>query len=348
MKKIIIPVVIVLVAFYMGFTLYSNKQEMAVKAESSMQTSRFIPVKTEIVQASDFQHKFISNGTFQPAQELSLKSEASGKVTKLYKRKGDVVKLGEPIAKLDDELIRSELKLTEIRIKQAQRDLGRYRNLATTDAITRKQLEDAENALEMAEAELEMVNKRLENTLITAPISGYINAEYIEMGTLLNPGMPIVDIVNPNPLKLVIRVSESEVVYISKGDQVKISTNVIPDVFMNGEVVFISNKGDAALRYIVEVVLKEKNPAIRPGMFAYASFDYTQNASIRIDRKAVVGSLKNPEVFVLDNGLAKLKRVRLAPDGQDKVVVLDGLHQGEKLIVSGLMNLQDGMVVKEM
>jgi membrane fusion protein, multidrug efflux system len=215
MKKLITPALLALLAVWIGYTLFSNNKEMSAKAESAMQTSKHIPVKTETVGKSPYSIAFTANGTFQPNQELNLQSEASGKVVSIYKRKGDFVSKGDLIAKLDDELIHAELTVSEIKTAQAEKDLARYQNLSGTDAITKKQLEEAENGLEMAKAELKMIQKRLSNTAITAPISGIINQDYLEIGALLSPGMPIADIVNTDFIKLVIKVSEAEVINIS-------------------------------------------------------------------------------------------------------------------------------------
>src|SRR5690554_7264121 len=109
MKKLIPIVILILIVGGIAFTLYGNKQEMAVQAEEAMKTSEFIPVNTEVVGRSKLKVNFTSNGIFVANQELNLQAEASGKVVKIWKRKGDTVKAGQLIAQLDDELLQSEL-----------------------------------------------------------------------------------------------------------------------------------------------------------------------------------------------------------------------------------------------
>lgn len=266
MKKLITPLIIVAIAAAIGFTLFKNKQEMEVKAEQAMKTSESIPVRTETIKKTAHKISFTSNGTFEPSQELTLKAEASGKVLKIYKKKGDYVRKGDVIAKLDDELIQSELSISEVKLRQNEKDLGRYENLAGTEAITEKQLEEIRNATKMAASQVKMNKKRLANTAITAPISGYINEDYIEIGTLMSPGMNVVDIVNVKPLKLVVNVSELEIARISVGDSVAVKVGVLPEKDFTGKVSFTSNKGDASLRYEVEIALQEETAQIKPGM----------------------------------------------------------------------------------
>ncbi|GGZ35077.1 MexH family multidrug efflux RND transporter periplasmic adaptor subunit [Echinicola pacifica] len=348
MKKIITPLVLIAIAAAIAFTLYKNKQEMEVKAEEAMKTSEAIPVRSEVIQKKPHKISFTSNGTFEPSQELTLKSEASGKVLKIYKEKGDYVRKGDLIALLDDELLQSELTIAEVKLSQATKDLGRYENLAGTEAITEKQLEEISNAAKMSQSDVKMIKKRLANTRITAPISGYINDDFIEIGTLMSPGMDVVEIVNVQPMKLVVNVSELEIARIAVGDEVKVKVGVLPERDFTGKVSFTSNKGDASLRYEVELTLEENTDQIKPGMFAYASFDYPAEEAILIDRRALVNGVKNPEVFVIENGKVVLKKVKLAQVGENKLVLLDGLNEGEKLVTSGLINLKDGTAVTEL
>ncbi|MBI0397658.1 efflux RND transporter periplasmic adaptor subunit [Cyclobacterium marinum] len=347
MKKLITPLVFVFIAAVIGFTLYKNKQEMEVKAEEAMKTSTSIPVRTQKIAKTSNALSFTINGTFIPSRELLLKSEGSGKVTQIFKEKGDQVSKGEVIAKLDDELIQAELAIAETKFNQYTRDLSRYENLAGTEAITEKQLEEIQNAHKMGASEIKMINRRLANTVITAPISGFINEDFIEIGTLMSPGMNVVEIVNVMPLKLVVNVSEMEIANIQVGDSVKVKVGVIPDQEFTGKVSFTSSKGDASLKYKVEIDLEEASEKIKPGMFAYATFEYPAQEAIMIERTSLIRGIKNPEVFVLKDGKANLKEIKIAQVGNNKLMLLDGLEIGDKLITSGLINLKDGMAVTE-
>src|SRR5690554_2585283 len=348
MKKIIPAVILILIIGGIAFTLYGNKQEMAEQAVEAMKTSQFIPVNTEVVGKSRVEVNFTSNGTFIANQELKLQAEASGKVVKIFKRKGDFVKAGQLIAQLDDELLQSELAIAQVNYDQTIRDLERYRNLSGTDAITKRQLEDIENGSKSAEAQLNMIKKRFSNTKITAPISGYINDDHIEIGSLVAPGMPIADIVNTQPLKLTVNVSESEIAQIAVDDEVTVKAGVFPDKEFKGRISFTASKGDASLRYAVEISLDGETEDIKPGMYGYATFNYDKQEAVLINRRALISGLKDPQVFVLEEGRARVKPIKIASMGQDQLVLLDGLQEGEKLITTGLINLKDGTAVAEL
>src|SRR5690606_39522497 len=106
MKKIIPILVLVLIVGGIAYKLYDNKQTMAMEAEEAMRTSQFIPVTTEVVGKSNVNVNFTSNGTFIANQELNLQSEASGKVVKIFKRKGDMVQADRKSTRLNSSHVK--------------------------------------------------------------------------------------------------------------------------------------------------------------------------------------------------------------------------------------------------
>jgi membrane fusion protein, multidrug efflux system len=92
---------------------------------------------------------------------------------------------------------------------------------------------------------------------------------------------------------------------------VKVGVGTLPDMELAGEVVFIASKGDATMHYEVEIILKDKHQNIRPGMYGYAGFSYGRDEALLIDRKALAEGLKNPEVFVVEDGIAIRNKIKV-------------------------------------
>jgi RND family efflux transporter MFP subunit len=226
--------------------------------------------------------------------------------------------------------------------------LKRFENLAATDAITKKQLEENENAFKIADAQLGALKKRLDDTQVTAPIAGFINEDYYELGTLVSPGMALADIINKSPLKLVVNVTESEIAKVTKGDEISVRVNAMSDQDFNGKVHFISDKADASFKYQVELIMTSKNQdKIRPGMFGTAQFKFSQEEKVlMIDRKSISGSLKDPGVYLIKDGVAVYQPVKIHPLDNGFVEILDGLKAGDQVIASGLINVKEGTKVK--
>ncbi len=347
MKKLIIILLVLVSVGAAAFTLYSNKTEMEAATEIAMKSSEFVPVTIEKVQSKSMELSFESNGVFEAHQELTLMSETGGVVVKILKKKGDYVRAGDLILQIDDRLIQSELTIAKLNLEQSKKDLQRFTNLMETDAITKKQFEDTDRGFKIAEAQLQAIQKPAEDTQIKAPISGYINEDYYEPGTLVSPGMPLAELINRNPLKLSLQVSEREVATVKLGQKIPFSINALPNVNQEGVVNFISNKADGAYKY--EVILEIKNPAseIKPGMFGTATFTSTDTANrLLINRKSIVGGLKNPGVYTIENGVAVYRAVQIQPINASLVEVIAGLSEGDEIIASGLINVKEGIQVK--
>lgn len=348
MKKLLIAAFMLLGVGAIAFTLYNNKQELNEEANLAMKTSEYISVTTEKVAEKTVNRNFEANGIFEPNQELKLMSETSGSIVKILKKKGSYVKRGDVIVQVDDRLIRSEYTIAKLQRDQAEKDLKRFENLASTDAITKKQLEEIQNGFKIADAQFSALQKRLDDTQIKAPISGFINEDYYEMGTLVSPGMAIADIINTTPLKLTVNVTENEISKVKVGDVIPVSVNAIRGEEFSGKVDFISNKADGSFKYEVILLMNSKNQdQIKPGMFGTAEFQFAQTGQVlKIDRKSVVGSLKNPGVYLVQNDQAVYRAITINPLDDGSVEVLDGLKAGDEVIASGLINVKEGTKVK--
>lgn len=348
MKKALIIFFLFMAVGAVAYTLYNNKAEMNEAANLAMKSSDYISVTTEKAIRKTVNRNFEANGVFEPHQELKLMSETSGSIVKILKKKGSYVKRGDLIVQVDDRLIRADYEVAKLNRDQAEKDLQRYANLAATDAITKKQYEENEKAFKIADAQLNAIQKRLSDTQITAPISGFINEDYFELGTLVSPGMPIVDIINKNPLKLSVKVSEREVAKVKRGDLIPVSVNAINGQKFSGKVDFISDKADGSFKYevILEMTGKDAD-LIKAGMFGTAEFEFSQDEQVlQIGRKSIVGSLKNPGVYLVENGVAVYQPVTINTLDEGTVEVLEGLNSGQEVISSGLINIKEGTKVK--
>lgn len=346
MKRIILAVIVLVSVGAIALTLVNNKQDIEARTAEAMITNAFVPVGVEVVSEAPVKIRFEANGVFEPDQYLELKSEANGKVVSIHRRKGDAVSVGDLIARVDDTLLQTELRVAKANQEKTAKDLERFKNLASTDAITGRQLEDVQLGYETVSAQVTALEKRIADTRITAPISGVINNEHIEIGAFLGVGSPVVDIVKASPLKLAITVSESDVARIKRGDQITVYSSTDRGTALTGTVQFIAAKADAQLRYPVEVRLREA-AGVKPGMFGYAVFESEDAVNVTtISRKAIATSLKDPQVYVVNNDRVELRTVNIRPIDADRVEVLSGVELGERVVVSGHINLRNGSAVQ--
>lgn len=347
MKKLIYLLITLLVIGGIVYTLASNKKEMEETAAIASRTSDAIPVVLTTPATGRMDRSFSVNGSFAPDQSLTLLSETQGQVISLRKEKGDRVKAGEVLAQVENEVLQANLITAQANFDKSRRDLERFQNLAAGDAITQRQLEEVKLGYENARANLIMAKQRLAKSGITAPISGIINESYLEIGSFLNPGSKLFDIVNVEKLKLKAKVSEQEVLLITQGDTAIVKADVMPEKAFSGVITAIGASADKAMKYDVEVEVRNAaDAALRAGMYGTARFEIPDTREVLLlDREAIATSLQDPKVFVVKEGKAFLQEVSVGAAANGKVEILAGLEPGDQVVRSGQINLKNGTKV---
>ena len=176
-----------------------------------------------------------------------------------------------------------------------------------------------------------------------------MNKKYIETGAFVTAqGTQLFELVDVSKLKLKVNVNEGQVANLKAGETVQIKSNVFPSDNFSGKITFIAPKADETLNFPIEIEVDNNHKnTIKAGMYGTAIFKFpAQAATITIPRGSFVGSVSSNEVFVLGEGnTAKQRKVVAGRIIGDQVEILDGLKEGETVIISGQINLVDGSPV---
>ena len=352
MKKIIITIVVIIAALgLIGYVITNNKKKNEEKTAIVAEKNASISVKIDTVKTEQVSLDFVSNGNFEPTQELTFAAEKSGKVTKVLVKEGDYVSVGQTLAIVRSDVINVNAQTANSSYQNAAADYNRYENAYKTGGVTKQQLDQAKLAMVNAKAQLTQANINVGDTRIKAPISGFINKKYIEPGSILTgaPATNLFDIVNVSKLKLKTTVNENQVASLKVGTQIKVTAGVYPDKSFSGKITFIAAKADSSLNFPVEIeIANNASNDLKAGMYGTAIFASNQQnqALMVVPRNAFVGSVSSNQVFVIENGTAKLKTVTAGRILGDKVEIVNGLSNGETVIVTGQINLQNGSKVE--
>ncbi|NLR59712.1 efflux RND transporter periplasmic adaptor subunit [Chitinophaga polysaccharea] len=349
MKKFIIwGVVTVGAVVLIMWKLNANKKANEAKTEFVKQSNiGDIPVLVQKVTRNDFSQGFLANGNFTPVRELSYLAETAGRITRLLVDEGSVVKQGQAIAYIDGEILNTDLASAKANLSQLKVDKERYESAFQTGGVTQKQMDDARLQYEVAKTRYEAASRRVSDTYVKAPISGIINKKYIEQGAYLSVGTKMFDIVDVSHLKLAVSVPEAQVVALSKGQKVSVTSSVFPETTYEGTITFIAAKGDNSLNYPVEMEVGNiAGKDLKAGMYGTAHFvDPKADKAIFIARTAFIGGVNSNEVYVMEGNVAKKRKVVAGRIVGDQVEVREGLNEGDTVITSGQINLTDGATV---
>ena len=246
-----------------------------------------------------------------------------------------------------DTYTRFALENAGINHNKYKEDIRRYETLRADDAVSETQLRDVKVAYESSKVQLEQVGRQLEDACIRAPFGGYITAKDIELGKFVNVSAPIASIADISELKVMLSVTEANVYLLQKGQQVTIITQIYPGVTFTGRIAHISPQGDNAHSYPVEIILPNSTQhPLKSGTYVNVSIDMGKMQPILcVPRDAIVSSVKDPAVYRIENNIAKLVKITTGKDYENMIEVLQGLQEGDQVVVNGQINLMDGAEV---
>lgn len=184
---------------------------------------------------------------------------------------------------------------------------------------------------------------------VSSPIAGIITDLPVTVGMMLNPGTEIANVIDISTLKLKVNVAETDVFKLKLGNSVTITTEIYPNTKFNGTISSISQKADDAHTYPVEISLaNSKQYPLKAGMFAQATFHTNvEQYGIMIPRSALVeDDTTNPQVFIVENGIAKLRNIVTGQELGTNLVVLQGLSETDSIVTMGQTNLTNGAKVR--
>ena len=345
--KLIVSIVVVLAIIIA--VLFMNKRKMAATTAGGIKDVYYVSVGK--AEKKNLTESLNMVGTITANDDVNIISEAAGKITGVFTKVGDYKQAGSVLFQVDDELKKAALMSAEANYEKAKKDYERFQTLYQQKSVTDSQLDQAKLGAAMAEAQYIVAKRQLNDTQIKTPISGYITARYVDLGSMVQ-GAPqatmVANIVDISKLKVKLNLAESDAFLTKAGDAVSVTVDVYPGVTFKGRVESVSSKGDDAHTYPVEISINNESAhPLKAGMFARVEFTSLKNReTIVIPRDALVGSVKEPQVFVVENGIAKLRNLTVGSESGIFVQVIQGLMEGETIVVNGQNNLVDNLKVE--
>ncbi len=353
-KNIILVAVTIAIIATLGFKLASNKKTVEQRAENAIAAQQFdvIPVKTATVKPHKIGGALQQTGTFAAQQELKLAAQSQGQITRLLVKKTQMVQKGALLAVIDNSSLSSQLTTAEAALEKAQTDAQRMENALASGGVSQQQVEDAKLRVQNAQTQIAQLQQQGRNYRVIAPMSGIVNNIFVEQGSFVATGGPILEIVDITKVNLTVRVDQKDLADIHLGKKVTVTSEVYPGKVFPGKVETVNVKTDLSQK--VEVGVSVQNSRETPllvGMSGHAVFVPDQNRSeetaLLIPRSAISGSIQDAKIWVVntaDNTVSQ-KQVTIGRTFDNEVEVLQGLVEGESVVTAGQINLEPGKKV---
>ncbi len=335
----------VLVAL-IGFRLASNKEKIDAQNKPVVNTNVSIPVTTTQVEEGAVSQQLVKTGNLIPFREANITATTAGKVTRVNFNLGTQVSQGQTLVELDNQLKELSLQATQLNIDKLKKDVTRYNTLLAGNATTEIQVNDTKFNYENAVNQAEQIKKQIQDANVKAPISGQIVQKGIEPGVYITVGSTLGKVLDVARLKVNVLVNESDVYQLRKGQSVKVTADVFPGRTFNGQISYIAPQGTDEHNYPVEITINSAG-GLKAGTFVNVDFSQKSNQkALQIPRIALVESIKNPYVYVVENNVARQRKISVGRDFGDTIEVLGGLSAGDVVVTTGQLNLSEGKNVQ--
>lgn len=303
-----------------------------------------IIVHSKKVQRENAGSEHLFTGTFEASKEVKINADVQGKIVRMYVDEGASVKKGQNLIKLDDQLLKLQLKSVNAKIEGLEADVKRYTILSDADAIQGVKLEKTLLGLKTVKIQKETLLETISKTTISAPFSGIVTMKMMEVGSFAAPGMPLLMLTEISTLKFTINVTESDIGLFKMGDSYNVLADLYPDLDLIGAVSLVGSKGNMGNNFPIEFTVKNtSDKKLKSKMFGKVKLKATdEKSSILIPTSSIIGSNIQPQVYLIVDGKAKLQAISVSNRINNQAIIQSGIKEGDVVITAGFINLFDG------
>jgi membrane fusion protein, multidrug efflux system len=317
------------------------------KAEASKAT----PVRVASASNGPAVPPIDTNGLVVTKHEMRLSFKMGGVVRKIQVQEGDVVKKGQRLAEIELTEVDAQVEQARQMAEKAARDLARGENLYGDQVISLEQLQDLRTQSAMSQAQYKSAQFNQGYSVITAPHDGRVLRKLVEERELVPAGTPVL-VFGESDRGFVVRaaLADREIVNVKLGDKGEIRMDAFPGQAMTGTLVEVASAADERSgMFNVEVQFDSPPPRLVSGLVARLRLaPVTEAPSLTYVPMAalVEGDGDRASVFVVDQGKAVRRDVRVAFITADSIALESGLKPDETVITDGALFLENGEPVE--
>lgn len=305
------------------------------------------PVKAVVAATSSLDHRIEATGTILANEEVEIRSETAGRITKIYFQEGDIVNAGSTLLTIDDRELQAQLTKTNLSIDLATDDEQRKKKLLDAGGISREEYDIARNYLLKLEADKQLLLTQIAKTKVIAPFTGTIGLRYVSEGGYVSPSTLIAGLQQTHPVKLEFSVPEKYASSIHNGAEVNFTVEG-DDHTYTAKVYAREPKIDPQTRSVkVRALAQNPDRKLLPGAFARLAINLgTVADAIVLPSEALIPAISGQTVMVVRNGAATVQPVKTGIRTGTTTQITEGLVPGDTVITSGLLTVRPGMPVK--
>ncbi|MGE5402097.1 MAG: efflux RND transporter periplasmic adaptor subunit [Ignavibacteriales bacterium] len=343
--KWVIAIVIAVVAVIIAIRMIGSRSSGA--ADAPRQNMPL--VKTEKPVKQDVIYTLRYTGDIAAIQQANIFSKVSGNIEKILVDLGSSVRRNQLLAVIDSTELYQQYQQTAATFYNQKINYERTKQLYDQNLVAKQDLDNADAAMKVAQANFATAQTRLGYARITAPFNGYITKRFLDRGALVQPGSStIFTIMKNDSVKVIVNVLEKDIPNIARGKQATIKVDAFPGKEFTGAITRVNQAIDMTTRTMeTEIDIVNRDFLLKPGMYADVSIFVTKHPdAITIPTPALLNDDKGSYVYLLDSTRAKRAEVKPGLEQNARTEIISGLSGNEDVVTVGQQFLKDGIKVR--
>jgi membrane fusion protein (multidrug efflux system) len=286
-------------------------------------------------------------GIVESWERLDIVAEVRGTVVELLVEKGDHVNRGDVIVRLDSRDYENSRNASRASHNLALTNLKRLQGLRVQESIAQSELDFSRAEVERLAAELALAELQLQRCSVRSAIAGTVNELLAKKGLYLAVGDPVATVLELDRVKVSVGIPETDVDAVRRVDTFTMVIGALQNRKVAGVRHFLAVAPESQAQiYRLELAAANEAQDILPGMFARVEIIKEEfPAALAIPLYAVISRDNTHFVFLEEENTAKLQEVSLGILEGWQVQITEGLAPGERVIVVGHRNVDDGQQV---
>ncbi len=340
---VIITVVVIALTLIKIYSGKSTTQAPQNKPAKSMA----VPVTVYVAKSQAISQVIQTSGNLIANEEVEIKSEISGKITKIYFLEGTHVNRGEVLVKIYDSDLQAQLKKFESQKALFEKKETRQKQLLAINGISQQEYDNTVNQINGVKADMEVVRVQIQKTEIIAPFSGVIGLKSVSVGAYITPTVKIAFLQQTDSLKLDFSIPEKYMSMVAKNDWVTFSVHGYNQQF-TARVYAMEPRVNAETRTLqLRAYFSNREAKLLPCTFAQIKLSLKQyENSVLIPTQAVIPDAKGQKVLVVKDGKSIPRKVETGIRTDSIIQIIKGIETGDSVVITGIMQLKPEMNVK--
>ncbi len=307
-------------------------------------TATPLPVEVSLPSTADIFATYRSTTTIRSDAEAPVLARVSGEVVEILVEEGDNVEEGQLLARLDGERLRLQMIEAKANLDKTAKEYERYVELHERGLVSASAFEGLKFDMDALNATYELKRLNYNYTKIRAPISGVVSSRNIKLGQHVMAGAAAFKITDTTRLVAYLSIPQTELSKISAGDTARLRVDAMPEVEFSAVIARISPTIDPRNgTFRATASIENQGGELAPGMFGRFDIAYEKHAdALLIPAAPVLQEDSETVVYVVNDGSASRRAIKVGIQSDGFVEVLGGLDANEQIVVTGQNGLRDG------